>query len=206
MSLTQKLSAIRTAAVDTIKELISKGRGLQHPNFNDMVLDLRDFHLNNRDPRYRNEILFPDNYRVLYISGTTAYDENDNARSLDSVFDASLGPLCEVLDIIGTAELPTYEVVLRAIVIIDDALLPDVFEFPAEWTVTESDTEDGRRTIRLDTLYTCQATSIAHSVSLATDHPPSLGLDDIDDFDVHVQFWVDTEQADDVKRVSPHTN
>lgn len=204
MSLSQKLAMLHSAITDTINERISDGFGVKHPNYDTKVLDLRDFKLDSNDANYSMDILFPDNRRVLYVSGSLAYDDNNNQHALNSVFESSLGPLCEALDTIGRVEQATYEVILRAVVTAYAPVLPELVDFPPGWSVTESVAGKNCRTIRLDTIYTCQAASAEQAALLATTQPPSLGLDlgDADDEDLHIHFWVDTHQKDDVRRVS----
>lgn len=200
MSLSQSLNTVRQSAQQSIATLIQQGLGMKHPNHNTQVLDLRAFRVTGElDSPYNLEVLFPDNYAVLFISPTAAYDENDNARSLESVFDASLGPLFEALDVLAQYGLPQYEIVLRATVLAEARDVPGLVEFSESWHCYDHDLDDGVHSYRLETLLTVTASSPKAAVEQAKANAPDLGLDEPDWF--QVDYWVDTEQAGDIVRL-----
>jgi hypothetical protein len=200
MSLAAALNNVHENVVAKIDELIESGLGVQHPNYNEKVLDLRIFRIEGRlDCPYDLEVLFSDNYSVEYISSSNAYNENGDTRYVSDVLDASLESLCEALDVLEQRGYPQYNVVLRAIVDISKDDLPEGHEFDTQWDVYDHENNDGELKIRLDTVVTVSASNKAQAVETAKANPPALGLENIDSCLYMTEFWVDTDQADNVE-------
>ena len=201
MSLVSQFEEVKDSVITAIETLIENGLGIQHPDYDDTVLDLRCFRVQGRLDAYNLEVLFTDKYSVEFISAEYAYNENGDRRSISDVFDDSLEELCQALDVLSEQGYPQYNIVLRAIVNVSDDVLPENFDFAEDWEVYDNENNDGELKIRLDTVVTVGATSKEAAVEAATGNPPSLGLEDIDSCDLDIEFWVDTDQADNIELI-----
>ncbi len=89
-----------------------------------------------------------------------------------------------------------YDVIVRAIVSMKEPI-PPIIEWNKAWDVYEHESSNGQVTVRLDTVIRLKANNKQEALERAKISPPPLGVD----LEMDVNFWVDTDQEEDVVEV-----
>lgn len=192
-------SMINSTVVKLITDFISNGFGVKHPGSNELAVDLRGFHLGNTTQPFRTELLMPNKEPVAFIDERRAYSADGYSVNLSALVDDQANAIIEIFDTLHALKSQEryHRVTLRAIVTSEDPdFINGAFDFPQNWNVYDSETENGQLCIRLDTTFTVSALSVDDAIETAIAHPPTLNLDGLSDDKVQVEFWVDSDQPD----------